>query len=123
MAPSPFGHHLGTLTLTTLLLMQMLLLPLGMVVMRMGVLLSPRVSSAKEATGTRGLLQPGRLSPALMAGERLRPLPGCLPAVCILPRQQGAELWCTERALGTADKCGSSCRRGEPGPPYHPSTP
>lgn len=87
MAHSPFRHHLGTLTLTTLLLMLQMLLLLGMVVMRMGVLLSPRVSSAKEATGTRGLLQPGRLSPAFTAGERLRLRPGCLPAVCILPQQ------------------------------------
>lgn len=113
--PSP--RALSALTLTTLLLVLMLQMPpvlLGMAVMRMGVLLSPRVSSAKEAAGTRGALQPDRLSPVPADGERKR-----LRRILLL--QHSSELWCTERAAGTAKASGSCCVRGEPGPPSVPS--
>lgn len=49
----------------------------------MGVLRSPRVTSARGARGMQGLPQPGSLSPA--PGERLRP--GCLAAARILPQR------------------------------------
>lgn len=92
----PTPRALSTLTLTTLLLVVMLQMPpvlLGMAVMRMGVLLSPRVSSAKEAVGTREALQPDRLSPVPADGERHR-----LRRILLL--QQSSELWCAEEGCG-----------------------
>lgn len=78
---------LWALTLVTLLLTLLMLqtpLPLlGMVVMRMGVLRSPRVTSTRGARRTQGLPQPGRLSPT--PGEWLQL--GCLAAACILPQR------------------------------------
>lgn len=69
--------------LLMLLMLQTLLTLLGTVVMRMGVLRSPRVTSARGSRGMRGLLQPGMLSPA----PRERLLPGCLAAARILPQR------------------------------------
>lgn len=79
--PCPSGaqphstQSLWALTLMTLLLTLLMLqtpLPLlGMVVMRMGVLRSPRVTSAGGVGGMQDLCQPSRLSPA--PGERLWP--------------------------------------------------
>lgn len=69
--------------LLTLLMLQTPLLLLGMVVMRMGVLRSPRVTSTRGARCTQGLPQPDRLSPT--HGEWLRP--DCLAAAHILPQR------------------------------------
>ena len=82
MATQPFW----ALTLVTLLLMlEKLLTLLGTVVMRIGVLRSPRVTSTRGMRGTQGLPQPqpGRFS--YTPGERL--WTGCLAAARTLPQQ------------------------------------
>lgn len=55
--------------LLTVLMLQMLLTLLGMVVIRMGVLRRPRVTSAREARGVWGLTQPTDSAPQLRSGS------------------------------------------------------
>lgn len=61
---TPWALTLVTLLLT-LLMLQMLLTLLGMVVMRMGALRRPRVTSARGARGMWDLIQPTGSAPQL----------------------------------------------------------
>lgn len=65
---TPWALTLVTLLLI-LLMLQMLLTLLGMVVMRMGVLRRPRVTSARGARGMWGLTQPTGSGPQLGSGS------------------------------------------------------
>lgn len=99
MGHSPIDHQALTLVtlLLTLLMLQMLLTLLGMVVIRMGVLRRPRVTSARGARGVWGLTQPIGSAPQLGSGSGWAiylPLISC----------PGIELWHRERALGASKR-------------------
>lgn len=110
-APSPSGALTLVTLLVTLLTLQTLPPLLGMVVTRIGVLRSPRVTSARGVRGMWGLSQPqpSRLSPA--PGDRLRP--GCLAAARILPQR-----WAL--SSGTGERLWEQPRDGEASPPSPP---